>query len=154
MTDVAPIISRAEPMLFNSFQFLIFFPLTAALYFLLPHRHRWWMLLVASCLFYMAFIPEYILVLALTIAIDYGAGIYLERPGVSPRVRKATLVVSIMSTCAVLFVFKYFNFINGNLAALATFLGWRYPVEGLSLVLPIGLSFHTFQSLSRNDAVD
>ena len=66
-------------MLFNSFSFLIFFPTVTVLYFLIPHRYRWFFLLVASCIFYMAFIPIYILVLALTIAIDYTAALLIER---------------------------------------------------------------------------
>ena len=64
---------------FNSLEFAIFFPLVATLYFLLPQRWRTPMLLVASCVFYMAFIPAYILILAVTILIDYTAGIYLVR---------------------------------------------------------------------------
>jgi alginate O-acetyltransferase complex protein AlgI len=67
-------------MLFNSFQFLcIFFPLVTGLYFVLPHRWRWLLLLVASCWFYMAFVPVYILILAFTIAVDYFAGLWIER---------------------------------------------------------------------------
>ncbi len=133
-------------MLFNSFSFLIFFPTVTLLYFLIPHKYRWFFLLAASCVFYMAFIPVYILVLALTIAIDYTAGLLIERT--EGRKRKALLVMSILSTCGVLFVFKYFNFFNSNLARVAQFFHWNYPIEILSLILPIGLSFHTFQSLS------
>src|SRR4030043_2435025 len=133
-------------MLFNSFSFLIFFPVVTALYFLIPHAYRWFFLLTASCVFYMAFIPVYILVLALTIAIDYTAALFIERA--EGKKRKKFLIVSIVSTCGVLFVFKYFNFFNANLSQLACFLHWNYSLESLSLILPIGLSFHTFQSLS------
>jgi len=132
-------------MTFNSWQFLIFFPIVVAVYFALPFRFRWAWLLAASCFFYMAFIPVYILVLFLLIAIDYTAAIFLEK--FTGARRRAFLIFSIFSTCAVLFVFKYFNFFNANLAALAKFLHWNYPVENLGLILPIGLSFHTFQSL-------
>jgi D-alanyl-lipoteichoic acid acyltransferase DltB (MBOAT superfamily) len=133
-------------MLFNSFSFLIFFPAVTILYFAIPHPYRWFLLLVASCVFYMAFIPIYILVLALTIVIDYTAALFIERS--EGKWRKFYLVLSIVSTCTVLFVFKYFNFFNSNLASVARFFHWNYPVESLSLILPIGLSFHTFQSLS------
>jgi alginate O-acetyltransferase complex protein AlgI len=133
-------------MLFNSFSFLIFFPTVTILYFLIPHQLRWFFLLMASCVFYMAFIPIYILVLALTIAIDYTAGLLIERT--EGKRRKFFLVVSILSTCGVLFVFKYFNFFNSNLAQVAHFFHWNYPIGSLNLILPIGLSFHTFQSLS------
>jgi len=135
-------------MLFNSLQFLVFFPVVTLLYFLLPHRHRWWMLLIASCIFYMTFIPKYIVILALTITIDYIAGIWLEKPGLSLRKRKGILTISILSTCLVLCVFKYSNFFITNFNAVAGFLHWNYSLSLLKLILPIGLSFHTFQSLS------
>ena len=133
-------------MLFNSFSFLIFFPTVTILYFLIPHAYRWFFLLVASCIFYMAFIPIYILVLGLTIAIDYTAALLIERS--KGKRRKLYLIISIVSTCTVLFIFKYFNFFNANLAHVARFFHWNYSIENLSLILPIGLSFHTFQSLS------
>lgn len=132
-------------MLFNSFEFLIFFPTVTALYYLLPHRFRWFMLLAASCIFYMAFIPVYILILALTIIIDYFAGIMIERT--QGKEKKTYLVISIISTCLVLFVFKYFNFFNSNFAFISQFFHWNYSISALKLILPIGLSFHTFQSL-------
>lgn len=133
-------------MLFNSLDFLIFFATVTAMYFLVPHRYRWPLLLGASCVFYMAFIPAYILILFTTIAIDYVAGMAIE--DTSGRQRKNWLVLSIISTCLVLFIFKYFNFFNTNFAALAKTLRWNYSIDALKLILPIGLSFHTFQSLS------
>ena len=135
-------------MLFNSFEFLLFFPLVTLMYFALPHRFRWQLLLTASCVFYMAFIPKYILILALTIVIDYFAGLWLGDKRIAPRIRKTILISSIVSTCLILFIFKYFNFFNTNLAAVSKILGWNYSLEALEIILPIGLSFHTFQSLS------
>ncbi len=64
------------------------------------------------------------------------------------RKRKAYLILSICSTCLVLFIFKYFNFFNANFSAIAHFLGLKYPLRLINIILPIGLSFHTFQSLS------
>ncbi len=133
-------------MLFNSIQFAVFFPLMVALYFSLPRGLRVPMLLAASCVFYMAFIPVYILILFVTIGIDYVAGIYIERSEGGRR--RALLVLSIVSTCAVLFVFKYFNFFTGTFVGLANLVGWRLPPVVAHIILPIGLSFHTFQSLS------
>jgi len=133
-------------MLFNSLQFAVFFPVVVALYFLLPHRSRLVMLLVASCLFYMAFIPVYIFILFTTILIDYVAGIYIERGRGSHR--RHWLIGSIISTCAVLFIFKYFNFFTGSFAGVVGLFGWHPPIRVLNIILPIGLSFHTFQSLS------
>ena len=135
-------------MLFNSLAFLIFFPTVTLLFYLLPHKFRWMLLLAASCLFYMWFIPKYIVILLITIAIDYSAGILIERwQSDAPR-KKACLIVSVVSTCLVLFIFKYLNFISENLLTLAQHFGWAWPQKALSIALPIGLSFHTFQSLS------
>jgi D-alanyl-lipoteichoic acid acyltransferase DltB (MBOAT superfamily) len=133
-------------MLFNSLEFAIFFPLVTGIYFMLARRHQVWWLLAASCVFYMAFIPVYILILLVTILIDYFAGIYLEKT--SGRARTGLLWVSIISTCAVLFIFKYFAFITGNFVGLAGLFGWHLLPPVIKIILPIGLSFHTFQSLS------
>lgn len=133
-------------MLFNSFEFLIFFPIVTALYFLLPFKYKWAMLLAASCVFYMFFIPVYISILAVTIVIDYAAGKWIEDSQGAKR--KYFLIMSIISTCLVLFVFKYFNFFNESFRAIAVFLHLNYPIGILNVILPIGLSFHTFQSLS------
>jgi len=84
-------------MLFNSVDFLIFFPVVTILYFLVPQNFRWFLLLLASCVFYMFFIPAYIFILAITILIDYFAGIWIERS--TGRKKKIYLVVSIISTC-------------------------------------------------------
>ena len=107
---------------------------------------RSFMLLIASCVFYMAFIPAYILILFMLILIDYYAAIWMERS--EGEQRRVCLIVSIVSTCLVLFIFKYFNFFNGNIASAARLLHLNYPIGTLQLILPIGLSFHTFQSLS------
>ena len=133
-------------MSFISLSFVVFFPIVTIGYFLIPQRFRWMWLLLGSCIFYMAFIPAYILVLFGLIIVDYTAGRLLEHA--QGRHRKYILLVSILSTCMVLFIFKYFNFVTVNVAALAAFLDWKYPIGALSLALPLGLSFHTFQSLS------
>ena len=135
-------------MLFNSIEFLIFFPLTTVLYFLLPQTWRWLLLLIASCVFYMFFVPAYILILAATIVVDYIAAIQIEKHRANLKKSKRWLVGSIISTCIILVVFKYFNFFLDNIQGVAHLFGWNYSVTLLNIVLPIGLSFHTFQSLS------
>lgn len=133
-------------MLFNSFDFLVFFPLVTTGYFLLPYKQRWWWLLAASCWFYMAFVPVYILILGFTIAVDYAAGILIDRN--EGKKRKAWLVASIVANVGVLAFFKYFNFLNQSIAAAVRGMCLPYDVPDLGILLPIGLSFHTFQSLS------
>jgi len=134
-------------MLFNSFEFALFFPVVTILFFLLPHRFRWLLLLLASCFFYMFFKPVYILILFFTIVIDYFAGIWIARQ-TDPRRKKLFLAASIVANVGVLMVFKYFNFLaeNINLALDAVHLGKSIPL--LSILLPIGLSFHTFQAMA------
>src|SRR3954462_5807067 len=95
-------------MLFNSSTFAIFFPIVTAGYFLLPSRYRWTWLLAASCLFYMYFIPKYILVLAFTIGVDYVAGRLIELSE-GPR-RRMCLITSVVANVGMLALFKYFDF--------------------------------------------
>jgi len=133
-------------MLFNSIEFLIFFPIVTILFYLLPHRFRWVLLLLASCVFYMFFIPQYILILFTTILIDYIAAIWIEKS--DAKKKKTYLIISIISTCLVLFIFKYFDFFNQNMLLLSQRFGFYYPEKVVKFILPIGLSFHTFQSLS------
>lgn len=133
-------------MLFNSISFLIFFPVVISLYFLVPHRYRTILLLIASGYFYMAFVPKYIFILFFLITVDYFLGKAIEKR--TGRERKIFLIISILANIGTLFFFKYFNFFNENIVALANFLHWNYSPILLSIVLPIGLSFHVFQSLS------
>lgn len=94
----------------------------------------------------MAFVPVYIFILATTIVVDYFIGLKLA--GMHGKGKRAFLIVSIICNVGFLFVFKYFNFFNGNMTGLASLLHWNYPIKSLSIILPIGLSFHTFQSMS------
>lgn len=134
-------------MLFNSFEFLVFFPVVTVLFFILPHRFRWQLLLAASCFFYMFFKPEYILILAFTIVVDYYAGILIESAATS-KLKKRYLMISLVANIGVLAVFKYYNFINDNITGLAGLFGWTNPIPALTMLLPVGLSFHTFQAMS------
>ena len=133
-------------MLFNSAEFLIFFPLVTLGYFLIPPRFRCGWLVAASCYFYMAFIPPYIFILLALIAIDYTAGRLIEKA--QGRSRRLLLATSLVANLAFLGTFKYYDFFNQSLAAAAHHFGWRYTAGGLGLALPIGLSFHTFQSMA------
>lgn len=133
-------------MLFNSFEFLVFFLAVTTLFFALPHKWRWLLLLIASCYFYMYFIPVYILILFGTIIIDYFAGIMIENA--TGKNRKLFLTASIIANVGVLAVFKYYNFFIGNINHLFAASGSTFNLKLLSIMLPIGLSFHTFQAMS------
>jgi D-alanyl-lipoteichoic acid acyltransferase DltB (MBOAT superfamily) len=132
-------------MLFNSLSFVIFYPLVTLLYFLLPHRYRWQWLLLMSSVFYMAFVPLYILILLFTIGIDYIAGILIE--SAQGRQRKWYLGASLVANIGILAFFKYYNFGISNLNWVLQYLNFD-PLPLLHIVLPIGLSFHTFQAMS------
>ncbi len=131
----------AEPMLFNSLQFILFFLIVTPVYYLLPHKFRWFHLLASSCVFYMAFVPVYILILFGTIIIDYFAGILIAKT--DGKKRKYYLIISLIANIGVLFVFKYYNFFIDNINDIS---GVNLPF--LKILLPIGLSFHTFQAMS------
>lgn len=133
-------------MLFNSFEFLILFIVTSTGYFVINHQYRWAVLLLASCIFYMYFIPTYILILFLTIIIDYFAGILLENT--EGKKRKWYLVASIVTNIGILAFFKYFNFFIDNLNSINGVFGSPTMYKYLPIILPIGLSFHTFQAMS------
>jgi len=94
----------------------------------------------------MSFIPAYIFILLCLIVVDYVLAIWME--GLDGIKKKQVLIGGIVLTCVPLFIFKYFNFFNSNIAGLANVLHWNYSIESLHWILPIGLSFHTFQSLS------
>ncbi len=133
-------------MLFNSFEFLIFYPLVTLIYFLLGQKIRWLWLLAASCYFYMFFKPVYILILAGTIVIDYFVGINLVK--LEGRKRKLLLILSIIANVGILCVFKYYNFFADNTNSVLEVAGYSLRLHYLDILLPIGLSFHTFQAMS------
>jgi alginate O-acetyltransferase complex protein AlgI len=133
-------------MLFNSLQFLVFFIIVTCAYFLTAHKRRWLLLLLASCYFYMAFVPAYILILIFTIGVDYIAGLSIEKAaGVK---RKWFLIASIIANIGVLAVFKYYNFFVENINALLPAGTASKGLPYLNILLPIGLTFHTFQAMS------
>ena len=134
-------------MIFNSVHFILFFIVTTILYYALPHRYRWAFLLAISCYFYMVFKPIYILILAGTIVVDYFAGLFLEST-TNPKRKKIFLIASIIANVGVLAVFKYYNFINDNLTELLGVFHIKNEIPMLRILLPIGLSFHTFQAMS------
>src|SRR5688500_882778 len=104
------------------------------------------LLLLASCLFYMYAVPIYILILAFTVVVDYVAGILIE--GAEGKRRRQYLGLSIVANVGVLALFKYADFASETVAAIAGAAGWRYVPPRLGLVLPVGLSFHTFQAMA------
>lgn len=134
-------------MVFNSFSFLIFFPIVLGLYRVLPKRARWVMLLAASYYFYLSWQPDLIYLIMFTTAVSYFCAIGIEKTS-KKGLKKLFLVTAVVASLSVLFFFKYFNFLSQNITALLNLI--RLPVGEftLNLILPVGISFYTFQTLS------
>ncbi len=134
-------------MLFNSLEFLIFFPLVVAVYYAIPHRYRWLLLLAASYYFYMCWKAEYVFLIILSTLIDYFVGIRMGKVE-SKRKKRKYLLLSILTNLGLLFSFKYFNFFNDSSRALFNSLDIFYNLPSFDFFLPVGISFYTFQTLS------
>jgi alginate O-acetyltransferase complex protein AlgI len=135
-------------MLFNSTTFLIFLPIVVAVYFSMSARWRWLWLLLASYVFYAAWKPAYLILIFASTVIDYCVGLCLEKTEVAGR-RRLLLCTSLFGNLALLFVFKYYNFFAESLSEVTRyFFGTEEVFPHLDVLLPIGISFYTFQTLS------
>lgn len=132
-------------MLFNSFNFLIFFVVVSVLYFVLPHKVRWVLLLIASYIFYMAWRPELILLIVFSTLVNYIISHKIYQSN-DPKRRKNLLILSLVINFGLLFVFKYLVFINNSFISLFQSIGLNYPVKKFDIILPMGISFYTFQA--------
>ena len=134
-------------MLFNSLAYAVFLPIVFAVYWMLPHRYRWILLLVSSCYFYMSWKPEYIVLIAFTTLVSFFCGILIGKAGKAWQ-KKLYLILTLTACLGVLFFFKYFNFLSQSMADLiGLFTPAPHPVT-VKLLLPVGISFYTFQTLS------
>jgi len=141
-------------MLFNSLEFLIFFPVVTLVYFLIPHKIKWIWLLICSYFFYMCWNPKYALLMALSTVITYASGMMIDRFGrigdakKSRRLKNMTVALSFVSNLGILVFFKYFDFLLDNLNPIIGLFGIAPIVPKFDVVLPVGISFYTFQALS------
>ena len=134
-------------MLFNSLQFLAFFPVVVAVYFAMPKRLRWAFLLAASYYFYMCWKPEYVLLIWASTAVDYIAGLQMSK-AINKSSRRAWLALSLSTNLGILFSFKYWNFFSENVRDLLGRMDVTAGIPEFDLLLPVGISFYTFQTLS------
>lgn len=133
-------------MLFNSVEFLVFYPIVLMVYFLLPQERRWAFLLAASYFFYGSWDPGFLLLLLASTVVDYTAGLKLHRTE-SPGARKRWLALSLGANLGILFFFKYFNFFRNSLSAAVHAMGVDVTFQSTGWVLPVGISFYTFQTM-------
>ncbi len=134
-------------MLFNSFSFLIFLPIVFALYWLIPQKFRWVVLLISSYYFYMSWNPKYVLLILFETVISYFAAIAIETLKAQKH-KQYIMILTAVSILGLLFVFKYFNFAMDTVATVFRKLSIELNPITLKLLLPVGISFYTFQTLS------
>ncbi|MBP3650676.1 MAG: MBOAT family protein [Clostridia bacterium] len=140
-------------MLFNSGTFLLFFPIVTLAYFILPKKVRWVWLLVASFYFYMCWEPVYALLILASIAITYLSGLAIGHYAGNeekPRrigMQKLAVALSFILNLGILCFFKYFDFLAENLCNLLALTGIQLTRPKFSILLPVGISFYTFQAL-------
>jgi len=137
-------------MLFNSWQFGVFLPVVFLIYWNLPKKFsnkKWIFLLLASYYFYMSWEVKYVVLILFTTLISYFAAIFLEKTQ-NKTAKKLILISALVSCLGVLFVFKYFNFFSENFACFMSLFAIKLHPVTLKLILPVGISFYTFQTLS------
>ena len=133
-------------MLFNTYQFFLFLVVVIGLFFALPHRFRWILMLAASYFYYMYWDPRYAILIFTTTVVVYGTALLMD--GRPERAKKLLVAVSVIINLSILATIKYFNFINDSLKDLFALFGASYTVPAMSILMPIGISFYTFQALS------
>lgn len=146
-------------MLFNSIHFLLFFPIVALAYFLIPHRVRYLWLLAASYYFYMCWNPKYALLMLTSTVATYFSGILIHAADVQGKqtAKKVYLTICFVINLGILFLFKYFDFAVTNINRILGVLNITLVTPAFDVLLPVGISFYTFQALSytmdvyRND---
>ena len=132
-------------MLFNSLTFLIFLLIILTSYYILPYKLRWYLLFIGSCIFYMAWRIEFIFLILFSSFFNYYIGILIEK---YENKAKAILSIGLFINFFILFVFKYSIFVNHSFMSLYNYLNIPYPIKDFDIVLPMGISFYTFQATS------
>lgn len=134
-------------MLFNSIDFLLFFPIVTIIFFVMPKKLKTLWLLIASYYFYMSWNPKYAALIAISTVITFLSGILIEKAK-GKREKKLVVAASLLSNLAILGIFKYANFVLQTLSYITNGLGLGTIDRRLDLLLPVGISFYTFQALS------
>ena len=134
-------------MIFNSLDFLIFFPIVVLVYFIIPRKIRYIWLLVASYYFYMCWNAEYALLIGVSTIITYLSGLCLSYLKKNP-LRKLVVALSFISNLGILVFYKYFDFILENINLILEKLNVQLVSNPFDIILPVGISFYTFQALS------
>ena len=139
-----------QDMLFNSFEFMLFLPIVFLLYWFVfkPRRLQNLFLVVASYVFYGWWDWRFLWLIALTSFSSYVSGILIQRHEGQRHIQRLVSASNIILNLVILAVFKYYNFFMDNLAFLFSSVGYRLDWVTLDIILPVGISFYTFQALS------
>lgn len=132
-------------MLFNSLEFLIFFFIVTVVYYMIPHKVRWFWILLSSYYFYMRSNPKYIVILVFITLLSYLSGIIVEK---SVKYKKNVMILSILCNISVLFVFKYYNFFIKSMEHILAVIHIQLHVPYSTFSLPIGISFYIFEAMA------
>ncbi len=136
-------------MLFNSINFMVFFPIVIMVYFFISRKYRYLWLLVSSYYFYMCWNPKYILLIAASTVITWSSGVLIEKYRTEKKsLCKCILAVCFISNIGILVFFKYFDFILMNINSVLGKFGIALLEKPFDVVLPVGISFYIFQALS------
>lgn len=134
-------------MLFNSIEFLIFLPTILILYFAIPSKYRWVLLLLGSYAFYMFWKVEYLALIVFSTVLDFFLGKKMGDLS-TKKERKPYLIISLVLNLGVLFTFKYYNFFADSSSVILDWMNVNKTIPLSDLLLPVGISFYTFQTLS------
>ena len=135
-------------MLFNSIEFLIFLPITFAVFWLCPHRWRWIPALIASYFFYMYWNPMLVFLILFTTLVSYLCGILVERYQSNASIKRLIVAVTLVTSLGILLFFKYFNFLYDSFFDIVALVSSGKPSGYFNILLPVGISFYTFQTAS------
>lgn len=131
-------------MLFNSYSFMVFFPVVTLCYFFMPRKARYVWLLIASYYFYMSWSPKYAVLIMGSTILTYGAALLMQK---LPSKKRIALICSIVLNFSLLFLFKYFDFFLQNINYLLSLLHISLIQKPFDVLLPVGISFYTFQAV-------
>ncbi len=133
-------------MILTSIDFICFLAIVVSIYYSLPHRFRWLLLLAASYYFYISWEPGYAVLLLVSTIIDFTAGLLMGKASTKSR-RKVIFLAGIIFNVGLLFIFKYYNFFADSLKSLTAHFNIFFPIPHLNLLLPIGISYYTFKKI-------
>lgn len=141
-------------MLFNSIHFMLFFPIVTLMYFLITPKVRWVWLLISSYYFYMCWNPKYAILMGFSTIVTYFSGILISNANSiknevkREKVKVIFVILSLVINLGILFFFKYYEFFFYNLSRVFSIVNINIIYPTFDIILPVGISFYTFQALS------